>query len=68
MSDQVQVCVHCHNPVERIDYGEKQKYLTRGELENVFKHGRPRPYPICSVSPIMDEDTEWVDADTLAGE
>lgn len=56
----IQVCIHCHNPVEKINYGEKRQ-LIRGDLENVYKHSKPRPYPVCSVNPLMDEDTEWVD-------
>jgi hypothetical protein len=51
------VCVHCGNPVEEIDRGDK-KMLMHGELFNKFRHGRPRPYPLCEVNPLMDEDVE----------
>lgn len=56
-----EVCVHCKNPVVRINYGEHQTAIRGGALENVFRHGHPRPYPVCSVNPLMDEDVEVVD-------
>lgn len=62
MTEQL-ICTHCKNPVERIYYGEKKQHI-RGDLENVFKHSRPRPYPVCSVNPLMDEDVETVDEET----
>ena len=57
------VCVHCGNPVVEIEYrrdaeGKPRPALARGELENKFKHGHPRPYQVCSVNPLMDEDVE----------
>lgn len=61
--DEQLVCKHCKNPVVEIDYGEKVQQM-RGEIVNKFKHGRPRPYPICSVNPLMDEDVETAERDT----
>jgi hypothetical protein len=59
-SDEILVCIHCNNPVVEIDYGEKVKHLAHGELENKYKHGHPRPFTVCSVNPIMDEDVHWI--------
>lgn len=61
---EVQICVHCKNPVELIDYGDKKQHIV-GSLENKFRHARPRPYPVCSVNPIMDEDVETVDEEDV---
>jgi hypothetical protein len=54
------VCVHCENPVVLINYGDAPQKM-RGELYNKYKHGYPRPYPICNVNPIMDEDVKDLD-------
>lgn len=59
MSD-IQVCIHCGNAVEEIDYGENPRNVTYGSLENKFKHKKPRPYPVCNKNPIMDDDVHWV--------
>lgn len=68
MSDgMIRVCIHCGNAVEEINYGEKNKYITRGELENQFKHSKPRPYPVCSTSPLMSDDTEFVNGADYEG-
>jgi hypothetical protein len=56
-----EICTHCKNPVVRINYGKQQTATRAGAVENVFRHGYPRPYPVCSVNPIMDEDVEVVD-------
>lgn len=62
--EQVGVCIHCHNPVEKINYGDK-KQLTPGQIFNEYRHSRPRPYPTCGVSPLMSEDVEWVNEEDV---
>lgn len=50
-------CIHCWNPVKRIEYKENSTPLTRGTVENVWKHkpGR-RNVATCSHNPLTDAD------------
>ena len=59
MSD-IQVCIHCDNPVEEIKYKEKSSLTMRADRENKFKHSFPRKYQVCGVNPLMDDDVTWV--------
>lgn len=59
---EVAICVHCKNPVEEIPDKEGSATVMRTDtLQNVFRHGRPRPYPVCSVNPLMQEDVEYIE-------
>lgn len=58
MSD-VRICTHCKNAVEEIQYKDTVAPMG-GDIQNKWRHARPRPYPICNVNPIMDDDTEWI--------
>lgn len=49
------ICKHCHNPIEEIQYKEEGGQMGYGTM-NEFKHGRPRPYPICGKNPLTSED------------
>ena len=63
MSEAIRVCIHCGNAVEEIPYKDSVAPMG-GEIQNKFRHSRPRPYPICNKNPIMDEDVKdipWED-------
>lgn len=66
MDDQIATCIHCHNPVEKIEYAGKRP-LTPGTVYNEYRHrkGSLRRYPICGVSPLMSEDIEWVNEEDM---
>jgi hypothetical protein len=58
-----QQCIHCENTVVSIDYGDKKPLGRADTTMNKFRHQKPYENPICSVSPLTDDDVIWVNDD-----